>query len=154
MSQKSVLFVCLGNICRSPMAEAALRAEAVAQGLAVSIDSAGTGGMHAGEAPDPRAQAETLRHGIDISAYRARQVTEADFRKFGHIYVMDQNNLRDLHAMAPWRPLAKIGLLMDVVPGRTGTAVLDPYYGGEEDFAEVWEDVTEAAKRIVAKLSR
>jgi len=93
-------------------------------------------------------------HGIDISSYRARQVTEADFRKFGHIYVMDQNNLRDLHATAPWRPLARIGLLMDVVPGRVGTAVLDPYYGGEEDFAEVWEDVTDAAKRIVAKLAR
>ena len=110
--------------------------------------------MHVGDAPDPRAQAETLRHGIDISNYRARQLTEADFRKFGHIYVMDQNNLRDLHAVAPWRPLAKIGLLMDVVPGRHGTAVLDPYYGGEDDFAEVWEDVTVAAKHIVARLAK
>lgn len=154
MSQKSVLFVCLGNICRSPMAEAALRAEAVAQGLAVTIDSAGTGAMHVGEPPDPRAQAETLRHGIDISTYRARQLTEADFRKFGHIYVMDQTNLCDLQAVAPWRPLARVSLLMDVVPGRAGTAVIDPYYGGADEFAEVWEDVSIAAKQIVARLGR
>ncbi|WP_448887329.1 arsenate reductase/protein-tyrosine-phosphatase family protein, partial [Enterobacter hormaechei] len=85
---------------------------------------------------------------------RARQLTEADFRKFGHIYVMDQTNLRDLQAVAPWRPLARVSLLMDVVPGRAGTAVIDPYYGGADEFAEVWEDVSIAAKQIVARLGR
>lgn len=78
----SVLFVCLGNICRSPLAEAALRAEAERAGLPIWVDSAGTGDWHVGSAPDPRAQAVALRHGIDISGYRGRQVTAADFRRF------------------------------------------------------------------------
>jgi protein-tyrosine phosphatase len=154
MSQKSVLFVCLGNICRSPLAEAALRAEAVAAGLALSIDSAGTGNWHAGNPPDPRAIAEAARHGIDISAYRARQVREEDFTKFGQIWALDPQNLRDLRSMAPRRVLAQVGLLMDLVPGREGTAVIDPYYGDEDDFAAVWEDVTDAARRLVARLQK
>jgi protein-tyrosine phosphatase len=154
MSQKSVLFVCLGNICRSPMAEAALRAEAVAQGLALTIDSAGTSGLHTGEAADPRAIEEVRRHGIDMSKHRARAVTEEDFLHFGHIYALDHQNLRDLHRLAPRRPLAKVGLLLDMVPGRLGQAVIDPYYGDAEDFAAAWDDVAEAAKHIVAHLSR
>lgn len=152
--QPRILFVCLGNICRSPLAEAALRAQAVEAGVAITIDSAGTGDWHVGKAPDPRAQAEALRHGIDISGYRARQVREDDFRKFDHIYALDPHNLRDLHALAPRRPLARLGLLMDLVPGRAGTAVIDPYYGDEQAFAETWEDVSEAAARIVANFSR
>lgn len=154
MSQKSVLFVCLGNICRSPMAEAAMRAEAVKAGLAVTIDSAGTGAWHAGEPPDPRAQAEALRHGIDISAYRARVVCEEDFTRFGQIWALDPQNLRDLARIAPRRPLARTGLLMDLVPGREGTAVIDPFYGDETDFAAVWDDVSEAARRLVARMLR
>ncbi len=152
--QPRILFVCLGNICRSPMAEAALRAQAVAAGVALTIDSAGTGGWHVGKAPDPRAQAETLRHGIDISAYRARQVAVEDFRTFDFIYALDPQNLRDLHAIAPRRPLAKVGLLMDLVPGRAGTAVIDPYYGDERDFRATWDDVAEAARRIIAGFTR
>lgn len=154
MSQKSVLFVCLGNICRSPLAKAALRAEAVRAGLAVTVDSAGTGSWHAGNPPDPRAQAEALRHGIDISGYRARQVTEEDFRKFGQIWALDPRNLMELQQVAPRRTLSKVGLLMDVVPGRQGTAVIDPYYGDEQDFATVWEEVSEAARILVTRMSR
>ncbi len=154
MTQPSVLFVCLGNICRSPLAEAALRAEAVAAGIAITIDSAGTGGWHAGDPPDPRARAEALRHGIDITAYRARQVTENDFRRFDMIFALDQQNLRDLARIAPRRASAKVGLLMDIVPGRGGTAVIDPYHGTDEDFAQTWEDVSLAAKQIVARLAR
>lgn len=160
MSQPSVLFVCLGNICRSPLAEAALRAEAVAAGLALTIDSAGTGGWHAGDPPDPRAIAEAARHGIDISGYRARQVRREDFRRFGHIYALDQQNLRDLKRIEPkgfmGRPLAgpsaRLSLLMDLVPGREGTAVIDPYGGTEEDFATTWADVSAAARVIVSRL--
>ena len=160
MSQPSVLFVCLGNICRSPLAEAALRAEAVAAGLAVTIDSAGTGGWHAGDPPDRRAIAEAARHGIDISGYRARQVRREDFSRFGHIYALDQQNLRDLKRIEPkgfmGRPLAgpnaRLSLLMDLVPGREGTAVIDPYGGSEEDFAVTWADVTAAAQAIVSRL--
>lgn len=154
MSQKSVLFVCLGNICRSPMAEAALRAEAVAQGLALTIDSAGTSGLHAGEGADPRAIEEVRRHGIDLSKHRARAVTEDDFLHFGHIFALDQQNLRDLRRIAPRRVLAKVGLLLDIVPGRQGQAVIDPYYGDEVDFATAWDDVAEAAKHVVAQLLR
>lgn len=158
VNQPSVLFVCLGNICRSPLAEAALRAEAVAAGLALSIDSAGTGAWHAGSPPDPRAIAEAARHGIDISGYRARQVRPDDFRHFGQILALDSQNLRDLKRIAPHgllgRATARIGLLMDLVPGREGTAVIDPYGGTEEDFAQVWDDVSEAARRLVARLGR
>jgi protein-tyrosine phosphatase len=154
MSQKAVLFVCLGNICRSPMAEAALRAEAVAQGLALTIDSAGTNGLHTGQGADPRAIAEAARHGIDLSSHRARQVTEDDFLHFGHIYALDHQNLRELERIAPRRPLAKVGLLLDMVPGRAGQAVLDPYYGDAEDFATAWDDAEAAAKYIVAHLAR
>lgn len=85
MSAPSILFVCLGNICRSPLAEAALRAEARASGLTLTVDSAGTGDWHVGCAPDPRAQATALRHGIDISAYAGRQVHASDFGRFTHI---------------------------------------------------------------------
>jgi len=154
MSQKAVLFVCLGNICRSPMAEAALREEAVAQGLALTIDSAGTSGLHVGESADARAIAEARHHGVDLSRHRARQVTPEDFLHFGHIFALDQRNLRDLSAVAPRRPLAKVALLMDMVPGREGTAVIDPWYGGPTDFATTWDDVALAAKHIVAYLSR
>lgn len=154
MSQKAVLFVCLGNICRSPMAEAALRAEAVAQGIALTIDSAGTGTWHVGKPADPRAVAEAARRGIDLSKHRARQVTEEDFRKFGHVFALDHQNLKDLQQFMPRRPLARVGLLMDVVPGRSGTAVIDPYYGDADDFAQAWDDVAEAAKVIVARLAK
>jgi protein-tyrosine phosphatase len=154
VSQPSVLFVCLGNICRSPLAEAAFRAEAVKAGLAVTIDSAGTGSWHAGNPPDPRAQATALEHGIDISRYRARQVVEEDFTRFGQIYALDSQNLQDLKRMAPRRTLARVGLLMDLVPGREGQAVIDPYYGDEHDFAEAWEDVSQAARHLVAKMLR
>ncbi|GMM62039.1 low molecular weight protein-tyrosine-phosphatase [Novosphingobium pituita] len=154
MSQPAVLFVCLGNICRSPMAEAAFREEAVKAGLAVTIESAGTGGWHVGNPPDPRAQAEALRHGVDISKYRARQVVEEDFVRFGQIFALDPQNLQDLKRIAPRRTLAKVGLLMDLVPGRAGTAVIDPYYGTDEDFAEAWDDVSLAAQRLVARMLR
>jgi protein-tyrosine phosphatase len=154
VSQPAVLFVCLGNICRSPMAEAAFREEAVKAGLAVTIESAGTGGWHVGNPPDPRAQAEALRHGVDISKYRARQVVEEDFVRFGQIFALDPQNLQDLKRIAPRRTLAKVGLLMDLVPGRAGTAVIDPYYGTDEDFAEAWDDVSLAAQRLVARMLR
>ena len=154
MSQPAVLFVCLGNICRSPLAEAAFRAEAVRAGLAVTVDSAGTGAWHVGNPPDPRAQAEALGHGIDISHYRARQVEPDDFRRFGRIFALDPQNLRDLAHFAPRRASAKMSLLMDLVPGRAGSAVIDPYHGDARDFAQTWADVSEAARRLVERMLR
>ncbi|QIG79301.1 low molecular weight protein-tyrosine-phosphatase [Stakelama tenebrarum] len=149
----SLLFVCLGNICRSPLAEAAFREAAERAGLEVEVDSAGTGEWHVGHAPDPRAQQVAARHGLDISHYRARRVSPADFRQFDHILALDPENLRDLIAIAPNDTSAAIGLLMDHVPGRAGQGVRDPYYGGEADFDTVWEDVRAAAYALAAKLA-
>jgi protein-tyrosine phosphatase len=153
MKPFSVLFVCLGNICRSPLAEAAFRRAAAEAGLAVMADSAGTGGWHAGEPPDRRAQAEARRHGIDISAYRARQVTEADFRRFGLILALDADNLADLRRIAPPDATADLGLLLDHAEGRRGQSVVDPYYGGSDGFARTWQDVSAAAEGLVRSLA-
>ncbi len=150
----STLFVCLGNICRSPLAEAALRAEAARHGLGIEIDSAGTGGWHAGDPPDSRAQATALRHGVDISGYRARQIGLDDFHRFDQIFALDPQNLTDLMRIAPIDATAHTSLLMDLVPGREGTAVLDPYYGDEAGFETTWADVTRAAGIIMSQLTR
>jgi protein-tyrosine phosphatase len=107
----SVLFVCLGNICRSPLAEAAFRKTAEQSGLDVHVDSAGTGDWHVGHPPDARAQAVALRNGIDISHYRGRQVGGSDFARFTHIIALDHSNLRDLKAMAG-RPVFPCCLIM------------------------------------------
>lgn len=148
----SVLFVCLGNICRSPLAEAAFRAEAARLGLDAEIDSAGTGGWHAGEPPDHRAITTAKRHGIDISAYRARKVTAADFRRFTHIVALDLENYADLERLRPRDATAALSLLLDHVPGREGEAVSDPWYGSLPDFEVTWSDVTAGAKGLAAKL--
>ncbi|MEA3391324.1 low molecular weight protein-tyrosine-phosphatase [Sphingobium sp. CCH11-B1] len=154
MSAPAILFVCLGNICRSPLAEAALRAEAERAGLALTVDSAGTGDWHVGRPPDARAQRQALRTGIDISHYRGRQVNAGDFRRFTHIYALDADNLRNLRRLRPADGTAHLGLLMDLVPGREGTGVADPYFGDEAGFATTWDDVSRAACAIVAGLLR
>ena len=148
----SVLFVCLGNICRSPLAEAALRAEAEKAGLPVEVDSAGTGDWHVDCPPDKRAQAVALRHGIDISTYRGRQVTADDFHRFNHIFALDAENLKNLRRIRPSDGKADLRLLMDLIPGREGTSVTDPYFGEDEGFDETWSDVTRAAKALVEQL--
>lgn len=152
MRPPSVLFVCLGNICRSPLAEAAFRDAATRAGLTVVADSAGTGEWHVGRPPDPRSQAVALRHGVDISAYRARRVRGEDFRRFDTILALDPQNLSDLRGIAPHDTQAEIALLLDQVPGRAGEAVPDPYYRDDNAFELVWNDVRSAADALVAKL--
>lgn len=152
MATPSVLFVCLGNICRSPLAEAALRAEAEKAGVDIVVDSAGTGDWHIGSPPDPRAQAVAQRHGIDISTYAGRQVRAEDFRRFTHVFALDAENLKNLRRIRPSDGTAELCLLMDMVPGREGTGVVDPYFGDDAGFDLTWDDVTRAAKAIVAKL--
>lgn len=147
------LFVCLGNICRSPLAEAAFRAAAAEAGLAVRADSAGTGGWHAGDPPDPRAIAEAASHGIDIRGLRARQVTAADFDRFDHILALDTRNLADLRRIAPAQGRARLRLLLDAVPGWQGRPVDDPYYGGPEGFARTWRAVRRAADALLEELA-
>ena len=148
----SVLFVCLGNICRSPLAEGALRAEAARLGLEIVVDSAGTGDWHAGEPPDRRAQAVARRNGVDISALRARQVRPADFRRFTHVIALDHDNLANLRKLAPPDATAELSLLLDHVPGREGHAVADPWFGNEAGFGTTWAEVTAAAQGLAARL--
>jgi protein-tyrosine phosphatase len=154
MTEPAVLFVCLGNICRSPLAEAAFRARAADAGLDIRADSAGTGSWHIGEPPDRRAQATALRHGIDISRYRGRQVEPADFRRFSHIFALDLDNLAVLHRLRPADATARIGLLLDLVDGLEGQPVADPYYGSDAGFEETWDEVDRAAQALVARLGR
>jgi protein-tyrosine phosphatase len=148
----SVLFVCLGNICRSPLAEAAFRAEAERLRLDVEVDSAGTGGWHAGQAPDRRAIAAARRNGVDIAHLRARQVTRADFERFDHIVALDEGNEADLAALRPPGSRAQLSLLLDHVPGREGQAVADPYYGGDSHFDVTWRDVAAGGEGLARKL--
>ncbi len=153
MHKLAVLFVCMGNICRSPLAEAAFRAEAARIGLDVEIDSAGTGGWHAGDPPDPRAQAVARRHGVDISQQRARQVKREDFTKFSHIVALDRDNYAALDRLRPAGGGADLSLLLDHVEGRAGEPVADPYYGDESGFEITWRDVTQGAAGLARQLA-
>jgi protein-tyrosine phosphatase len=150
----AVLFVCLGNICRSPLAEAAFKAEATRIGLDVGVDSAGIGSWHAGEPPDPRARATAKRHGMDIDGYRARKVTQQDFRRFSHIVALDHEVLAALKTMRPANSVTELSLLLDHVEGREGQEVADPYYGGETGFEATWADVTDGAKGLARRIAK
>ncbi len=150
----AILFVCLGNICRSPLAEAAFRAEAERLGMAVEVESAGTGGWHEGEPPDPRAIAIARRHGVDISGFRARKIRPADFHHFSHIVALDTENLGAIRALRPHNATADISLLLDHVPGRRGQPVADPYYGDQAGFEITWTDVQQGAEALAAQLHK
>jgi protein-tyrosine phosphatase len=132
----SVLFVCLGNICRSPLAEGLMRHLAAQAGYDLHVDSAGTGDWHAGSPPDERAVAAAQRGGFDISQQRARQITIADFGTFTHIIVMDTANLQAVQNLCPAGAAAQPKLLLDYAKGQTGKSVPDPYYGNKRDFDE------------------
>lgn len=153
-ARPAVLFVCLGNICRSPLAEAAFRGEADRLALDVEIDSAGTADWHTGKAPDPRAQALAADKGMPIDNLRARPLGCDDYRRFTHIYALDETNLADVRDRAPADATAKIALLLDCVPGREGEPVADPYYGDEAGFEATWCDVSAAARALAQRLAR
>ena len=149
----NVLFVCLGNICRSPLAEGAFRARVDAANLShrFFIDSAGTGHWHAGEAPDPRSIATAQSHGVDISGQRARQLQRSDLTRFQHIFAMDQSNLRIIREMAT-DDSAAINLFLSETSALP-TEVPDPYYGGDGQFELVWQMVDEAAAALLSRLT-
>lgn len=155
MSEKpALLFVCLGNICRSPLAEGAMRVAAQEAGLDLHIDSAGTGAWHVGNPPDSRAIAIARDRGVDISGLQARQVDVADFTRFTHIFALDGQNLADLQRLAPGDATAALSLLLDTIPGREGQAVADPYYGDDSGFSVTWSDVSAAAEVLATRFSR
>ncbi|WDA40841.1 low molecular weight protein-tyrosine-phosphatase [Erythrobacter sp. BLCC-B19] len=150
----SVLFVCLGNICRSPMAEGAFRAVAQERGLACLVDSAGTASYHVGQQPDPRAIGVASRQGIDIATQAARQVERDDFYRFSHIIAMDRANLEALRGKAPRDGTARLAMLLDAVEGRRGEPVADPYYGDLAAFETAWSIINLGANAWVDKLLR
>ncbi|WP_338445983.1 low molecular weight protein-tyrosine-phosphatase [Pelagerythrobacter marensis] len=152
MTGPAILFVCLGNICRSPLAEAVFRDAAARAGLDATADSAGTADYHVGEPPDPRSIATAARHGIDIAHYRGRQLAREDFDRFDWIIGMDRANMRNIDRLRPASSRAKVAMLMDLVPGREGAEVADPWHGGEENFSRTWEDVSLGAEALVALL--
>jgi protein-tyrosine phosphatase len=155
MTTHRILFVCLGNICRSPMAEGVFRSLVEEQGLAhrFEIDSAGLGAWHLGQAPDTRAQAAARKRGIDISGQSARQVEEGDFTRFDLLLVMDGSNFAELERRAPAEARAKIRRFLDFAP-RAGTKdVPDPFYGGAEGFHRALDLIEEAARGLLAQLA-
>jgi len=132
-----LLFVCLGNICRSPLAEVVFDALAREEGIDLEVDSAGTAGYHRGEQADPRARACAARHGLAIT-HRARPLVDEDFDRFDLLLVMDESNLAEVRRRAPdARARAKVRLLREHDAAGTGE-VPDPYYGGDEDFEHVF----------------
>jgi protein-tyrosine phosphatase len=143
-----VLFVCLGNICRSPTAEAVFRTIAArdAPELTVEVDSAGTAGYHVGEPPDPRTQEAASRRGYDLSGLRARVVEPRDFERFDLILAMDRKNLSVLQRRAPVDVRSRVRLFLEFAPEMGTAEVPDPYYGGPNGFEEVL-DLVESASR-------
>ncbi len=145
--------VCLGNICRSPMAHGLLQHKVEQQKLGWQIDSAGTGDWHAGELPDKRAMANMKGHGIDISYQRARQIQNIDLDEYDVVYVMDISNLANVQRLAK-NPdqLQKITLIMNEVPDAELVEVPDPYFGiGNEGFEQVYKMLDKVTDRIIEK---
>ncbi|HTT05880.1 MAG TPA: low molecular weight protein-tyrosine-phosphatase [Steroidobacteraceae bacterium] len=151
-----VLFVCAGNICRSPTAEAVLRALAsqLAPQLRLEIDSAGTHGLHAGDAPDARAQAVARAHGVDMSRLRARQLTVGDFGHFDWILVMDRQNHAAALSLAPPQHRRRLRLFMEFAPHLRHREIPDPYYGVQADFELVFTLAEQAARGLLRELAR
>lgn len=148
-----LLMVCLGNICRSPLAEGAVRAHLDRAGLDwIEVDSAGTGGWHAGEPPDRRSIAVAAGHGVDIRAQRARKLRRDDFHAFDWLLCADRSVLRDVRAAAPADASARSALLLEWAGQGDGLEIPDPYTGDAEDFRRVWTTIDSAAAAIVARL--
>jgi len=152
--QDSVLFVCMGNICRSPTAEGVFRERAARAGMAnrIVIASAGTGDWHVGEPPDRRAIAHAAKRGYDLRKQRARQICDDDFRRFHWILAMDRANLRDVIAMRPQAHDGHVGLFLDLAPELGVREVPDPYYGGADGFEHVLDLIEAASDSLLKKI--
>jgi protein-tyrosine phosphatase len=150
-----VLFVCLGNICRSPTAEGVFRALVEERGLShrIEIDSCGTSAWHVGEAPDSRSAREAARRGYDLSALRGRQVASTDFERFDYILAMDRANLSELELQRPAGYEGHLGLLLAFASEAELEEVPDPYYGGEGGFSHVLDLIEDASRGLLADIT-
>jgi len=149
-----VLFVCLGNICRSPTAEAVFRAVVAREApqLDIEVDSAGTAGYHIGDPPDPRSQEAASRRGYDMSLLRARRVAAEDFERFDFILAMDRENLSALQREAPAALRHRVRLFLEFAPDADISEVPDPYYGGVNGFEHVLDLVEAASQGLLRHL--
>jgi protein-tyrosine phosphatase len=154
MVKHRLLFICLGNICRSPMAEGVFRRVAEEEGVLhlFEIDSAGLGDWHVGQAPDTRAQAAARNRGIDISAQCARQIAPADYARFDLLLAMDGSNYEELLQFAPSETQHKVRRFLDFAPHVRTKDVPDPFYGGSEGFDRALDLIEHAARGLLAEL--
>lgn len=153
MSMKKILMVCLGNICRSPLAEGILQSKLSAESFVV--DSAGTAGYHVGELPDKRSIEVAKKYGIDITGQRSRKFTKADFDKFDMIFAMDQSNYDDIVAMSENEmQYEKVKMILNELYPNENRNVPDPYYGGDQGFENVYKMLDEACAIIASKLEQ
>jgi len=143
--------VCLGNICRSPLAEGILRSKV--DNTRITVESAGTGGWHVGEQPDPRSIEVAKKNGLDITYQRGRKFSAYDFETYDHIFVMDNSNYRDVVSMAKSDDeISKVRLILDEIFPGDNVDVPDPYYGGHNGFENVFKMLDEACEKIAARL--
>ena len=151
-----ILFVCMGNLCRSPMAEGVFKHHVAQAGLQdlIASDSAGTHDYHVGDPPDPRALRASERRGYDLSALRGRQVSRGDFSEFDYVLAMDESNLRVLERLCPSQHALKLKLLMEFSTGPALREVPDPYYGEDQGFERVLDMVEQAAQGLLDHLRR
>ena len=148
-----ILMVCLGNICRSPVAEGVMRQKAAEHGLDINVDSAGTSGWHDGNPPDPRSIANTKQNGIDISRQESRKIIVPDFKMFDRIYAMDASNYENLINLAPKEYHGKIKMVLNELHPGENMSVPDPYYGND-GFQLVFDLLTDACESIALELKK
>ena len=149
-----ILFVCMGNICRSPTAEGAFRSQVDRRGLEhlFEIDSAGTHAYHVGEKPDSRSQIAAAKHQVDLSSQRARQVHQSDFYYYDHVFAMDESNLSNMRSMCPKEFQHKLSLMLDNIPNNKIKSVPDPYFEGR--FDDVFEMLKRASNFLLDSLTK
>ena len=147
-----VLFVCLGNICRSPTAEGVFKKLVREAGLGreIKVDSAGTGAWHVNQSPDPRSQEAALKRGIDLSAQRARKISTDDFNNFDYLVAMDRSNLGNLKKICPPNLASRISLFLEFAPELGHQEVPDPYQGGDEGFERVLDLIEVASQGLLS----
>lgn len=149
-----VLFVCLGNICRSPTAEAVLRAQAEQAGFAIDIDSAGTAAYHIGKSPDERSMAAAEKRNIHMNSLKARQVNSHDFYEFDYVFAMDKSNFLDLSDLQPEDSKAELVLFLDEYGSKERDEVPDPYYGGDSGFEWVLDLLESACSDFLTRIQK